>query len=374
MKKLLIVGPLPKRIEGISVAFKYIKDWLNSNMIYDIVNTAQYNLNNKIGKFSTSRALETILIVIDYAKKIRSANNVYILIGVSFWGFVRDFVFIWLAKLFKVKITIHAHTGGYGIFYAQQNILIRYLIKMTLNKVDNIITLSKLLNQQFDFIDCKRKIIPISNGSPNIIPIKEIKKSYNGVRPLKLLYLSNMIKSKGYLECLHVAKKLKEINIKFKFNFCGAFVNHGLSSETAFELESEFKKYIKSNHLGEYVEYHGVVTGNQKHKLLCQADIFILPTFYEWEGQPISIIEALEYSLPVISSNHRAIPEMVVNNYNGCIVYNQNAIEIFNAIMFFIKNNTLIQEYSHNSYVQFLNNYTLKNHLSKIIPIITTKF
>jgi glycosyltransferase involved in cell wall biosynthesis len=45
-----------------------------------------------------------------------------------------------------------------------------------------------------------------------------------------------------------------------------------------------------------------------------------LPTYYSTEAQPLSILEALSYGKIVITTNHRGIPDMVINEYNGLIV------------------------------------------------------
>ena len=55
-------------------------------------------------------------------------------------------------------------------------------------------------------------------------------------------------------------------------------------------------------------------------ELLQEADIFCL--FSKWEGLPISIIEAMFASLPVLASNVGGVPELVIHGENGFIVDN----------------------------------------------------
>ena len=47
---------------------------------------------------------------------------------------------------------------------------------------------------------------------------------------------------------------------------------------------------------------------------------FILPTTYRNEAQPLAIIEALAYGCAVISTPHRAIPEMLAYGDAGILV------------------------------------------------------
>jgi len=54
---------------------------------------------------------------------------------------------------------------------------------------------------------------------------------------------------------------------------------------------------------------HGAVETEAKEALLAAADVFILPTRYPNEGQPIAIIEALTSGLPVVATDWRGIRE-----------------------------------------------------------------
>lgn len=62
----------------------------------------------------------------------------------------------------------------------------------------------------------------------------------------------------------------------------------------------EVRQQIDALELTEDFEFHGMVTGADKSKLFCEADVFILPTHSENFG--IVIAEALSYSLPVITT------------------------------------------------------------------------
>ena len=78
------------------------------------------------------------------------------------------------------------------------------------------------------------------------------------------------------------------------------------------------------------------IAGDEKEKLYSEADIFLLPTYYLGEGQPISIIEALSYGLPVISTNFRGIPEQIKNNENGIPhIFLSDRLFILSKVKFF---------------------------------------
>ncbi|MDE4541330.1 glycosyltransferase [Thermoanaerobacterium sp. R66] len=92
--------------------------------------------------------------------------------------------------------------------------------------------------------------------------------------------------------------------------------------------------------------------------LLLNSDIFILPTYYPNEGQPISIIEAMAAGLPIISTDTGCIADMVIDGYNGFIVHKQKPEEITEKIMILANKKGLLLNMSNNSRKLYLENYT----------------
>lgn len=91
--------------------------------------------------------------------------------------------------------------------------------------------------------------------------------------------------------------------------------------------------YSFSNNLDQFVEF----VGNQKNvtTFLSNADIFILSS--NKEGLPISLLEALSFKLPIISSNISGARECVLNNKNG-ILFKPNDKEALAKIFCSLEN------------------------------------
>lgn len=66
---------------------------------------------------------------------------------------------------------------------------------------------------------------------------------------------------------------------------------------------------IREQNLNNIAKYQGWVSGIKKERLLNQADAYILPSYNE--GLPISVLEAMSYSLPIISTTVGGIPEIL---------------------------------------------------------------
>src|SRR5690606_650509 len=61
------------------------------------------------------------------------------------------------------------------------------------------------------------------------------------------------------------------------------------------------KSYISDNHI-EGVFLPGYLVGNDKINAFKTADIYVFPSTH-WEGMPTSVLEAMAFGLPVVTSN-----------------------------------------------------------------------
>ncbi|WP_201297711.1 hypothetical protein, partial [Flavobacterium sp. 9AF] len=111
--KLLIIGPIPPPISGVSIANHHLFTELKKKSVkVDYINTENSKtINaNKLGKFSFSKIWNSLAI---YLKiwKIFKFNLIYITIGQSFFGVVKYLPFFIFSKLLNKKIIIHLHGG-----------------------------------------------------------------------------------------------------------------------------------------------------------------------------------------------------------------------------------------------------------------------
>src|SRR5207247_9552395 len=69
----------------------------------------------------------------------------------------------------------------------------------------------------------------------------------------------------------------------------------------------------------ELIEHFGFVSGDQKNQLLREADLFCFPTYYENENQPVNLIEAMAFGVPILTTRWRSLPELFPANYAGLV-------------------------------------------------------
>lgn len=80
------------------------------------------------------------------------------------------------------------------------------------------------------------------------------------------------------------------------------------------------------------VNYWGRRYGSEKDVFWKDADLFVFPTFYVNETFGLVNLEAMEYSLPVISTNEGGIPDVVINGQTGYTVEKNDPAALADSI------------------------------------------
>ena len=236
-------------------------------------------------------------------------------VGASFW---RKAIFIYIAKFFHKKVVWHMHAGRFAVFYQQH----RYAVRKVVNKSDVIIALSEYWKEYFknEFPTKRVEIIK------NVISAPKAHKQQTSY--FTLLFLGLLGKNKGIydlLECIWDHKV--EFQGKLKLYIGG----NG-------EIE-HVKQLIKEYGIADIVIFEGWVSGDKKIELLNKSDAYILPSYKE--GLPISILEAMSYGMPIISTPVGGIPEIVSNGENGYLVEPGNKEDIYKAIISLLNDSDL---------------------------------
>ncbi|MGG1921315.1 glycosyltransferase [Chryseobacterium sp. NRRL B-14798] len=366
---LMGVKSSPKNISGQSICFDMLLDELKKQMIpfkYITVSVDTDSNFQKILEYLTA----CIKLIYFYITTIGKSKMIYIAVAQSRLGFCRDFMFVWISALFGKKIVAHLHGGNFKTFYLEQSPFLQKIIKKTYDQCDCIIVLSRVYTDLFDFVDnYKEKVKVVPNGIPEFDNDESIEKKYNPTRPV-ILYLSNLIESKGYLDVLHSSLILKEkYNISPQVYFCGNFLSNSddVTFDSVEKAKDYFHNFVKENKLEDNVVYKGLVQGEAKDQLLKNADFLILPTNYNAEGQPISLIEGLKNGCVLITTQYRDIQYMNLDKETGFFV-NYNDPEAI-AEMISNVNEQDFKRMSLNAQKHFKNSYSFISHYNNIIKI-----
>lgn len=228
----------------------------------------------------------------------------------SYNSFRRTRLFIFLTKFFRRKVVLHVHGGGFKEYFNKNK---DYVLKR-LEKCDVIIALTESWKVFFNEMGLKNVMVV-----PNIVDMPIVGNTREIDGKVHMLYLGLITKQKGIYDLIDMISEYKEI-LKDKL-----ILHIGGNGEI-----KELQKLIVENSLAEFVKFEGWVSGSKKCSLLSQSDIFILPSYIE--GLPISILEAMAYKLPIISTPVGGIPEIIEDGKNGFLVTPGDKKELYKVL------------------------------------------
>lgn len=299
-----------------------------------------------LGKYHARKALTIILVIAKLLKELVLKRPAFVYFQISPLGiaFLRDIIYVTLIKIFKIKIVYHLR--GQGIKEQSKIKWKKRLYEYAFRNSD-IICLSKLLTSDVSDV-FKGRIHIVNNGLPDIeekIRIS-LKENLNG--ELKILYLSNLIISKGILDFIESVSLLIDKGHLFQVYIVGA--DGTLTAE-------KLKQIADDKNLSNRVHYLGAKYGMEKYRVLAQSDILVFPT--KNDAFPAVVLEAMQFGLPVVATREGAIPEMIDDGVNGFLVEKGAPDQIAGKIAILDNNPTLRVQMGAAGRSKFVSQYTL---------------
>ena len=148
-------------------------------------------------------------------------------------------------------------------------------------------------------------------------------------QPYPLCTFSRVIKEKGIEDAICAVEEFNKKNNKiiFSLDIYGA-IDEG--------YENDFYKIIKSSHTE--ICYKGVVHFNKSIETIQNYFALLFPTYWDGEGFPGTIIDALFSGVPIVATDWMSNSELIRNNYTGIIYPNKNINNLFSALMWMSEN------------------------------------
>lgn len=175
----------------------------------------------------------------------------------------------------------------------------------------------------------------------------------------KIVSVSRLEPIKNIEGIIKVIEKLKQQKYSVKYDIVG----NGSSVEVLKEL-------VKTLKLENEIKFIGFQEDTQKY--YSNSDVYILNSFSE--GFSNSLLEAMYLKKMCITTNVGAASEMIQNDINGWIIPVNDEKELFQRIKKCIEINSETREsIEDNAKSMVVNNFSLQNHINKLMQLYKTK-
>lgn len=263
-------------------------------------------------------------------------------------SYYRKSFFIRVAKLFGKKIVIHQHGGDFeSFYYKEQDDRGRRRIDRVLSLGDAFLVLAPVWKEFFGHIVSKDKITVL----PDAIGIPEsVSKEYG---QHKILFLGRLCKEKGVGELLQIMPEIKKKYPETMLYLGGIWEDESLRAEAW--------KYK------EYVSWLGWITGEEKRKYLELCDVFVLPSYFE--GQSVSLLEAMAFSCAVVASETGGIPQMIVRDHTGILVNPKDSDSLKNGLERALADAKLCRRLGEQARRKVSEEFSIEKNMEKLLQI-----
>ena len=159
---------------------------------------------------------------------------------------------------------------------------------------------------------------------------------------------------------LDACKMLKERGLQFVCDFVGG--------ETKEIDRATFEAEVRERDLEDVVRYHGPKYGEEKLAYFAQSDVFVQPTYDDCF--PLTLVEAMQWRLPIVSTDVGAVPDMVQNGENGFVCKLQDSLSLAEALEKLINDPSLCRQMGERGYERYKAEYTLTAFEQNFVEMI----
>jgi glycosyltransferase involved in cell wall biosynthesis len=320
VKKLLFVGPKPPPIGGSPLTVQAMLaelDFYPSVQVRVINTSPAMDVRKKMTGFNFEKVKRSVLILPKYIYEIPRCDAVLVFANDLFAVTLAPLL-LFLAKLFHKPFYLKPVGAGLDLFIKAQKKIIREYLLFVLRAADGILTQTKLLKNDLNKMGCMN-----AQYLPGCRPLAEIGTDQKHPSPeFRMIYLGHITRLKGPLVLLEALKIVSDMSdTEVTCDFFGPIHD---------EIHDDFLNGLKSV---PNARYCGVAEAGTGPQLIAQYDTLVLPTYYETEGHPGVLIEAMHAGVPVITTQVRTFPELITHGINGFLVPTQDSDYLAQAII-----------------------------------------
>jgi len=361
--KILIVSQLPPPVHGSTVMTqRFMASLDKGGFDVCIVERTFSHRQEDVGKVTIGKVLKIPQLCFRLIKALilfRPTLAVFF-ITVGFGSFLVDCLLLSILRLFRVDYILYMHGRGLDRWGKVPVLPLRLVARKALSSAIGGIVLGESLKSDVNAYIPDGSLAVLANGIPDASGnLRAVKKKNGGT--VTVLFLSNLLPTKGPMSFLRMAKKVLEEEKSVRFVMAGP--------PRSVDFAATLHNFIRANGLEDSLTMPGGVYGEEKDRLFQEADIFVFPTSY-LETFGIVNLEAMQWGLPVISSPVGAIPEVVVDGESGYIVDPEDTEAMAQRVLGLVRNPELRMAMGQRGRERFEKEYSIdafERNVAKVV-------
>lgn len=354
VKNIAVITPqlYPFYIGGVEVFNYYIllelsKDYQVEYVSYDKLKS----ITSKHFRLSKGRFLKYLHLLL-WITILALKKRVFVL------SFSRSNVLYWLIFpllniLLGTKYVIIIHGGG--LTGLKKNVIYNYLFKRSTKLFGVSEVICKKYNESYNIqVDYLPPVIPFKQSD---LSKEKLRLNYSLPIDSKLfLYVGSLKKLKRPEVVVDAFVSLGYDYLE-KYNIYLIIAGDGPMRQYLIDIVNYYK-------LNKYIKFLGNVERNSIPDLYRMSDCYIISS--DFEGTPISMLEAMYNKLTIIAANSQGINDIIINECNGLLFNNNSTYELTKLLKLIIEEDVTTKYYCRNAYSTYLEKFSFTDTINKI--------
>jgi len=258
----------------------------------------------------------------------------------------------------KMKIPLICSFYGNDVYKWTNSVKYRRGLKRLFQEADLMLVLGPYMKGALISLGCPQRKILIQHLGVNVQDNNFIPKDLNMSEPIPFLMACSFVEKKGVdivIKALDIIKK----EVDFKLNLIGDG-----------PLKDKIIQLIHQYNLGKNIYMYGYQPYSKLMDLASRCQVFLQASKTasngDKEGTPMSLVDVMAVGMPVISTRHSDIPEIVLDGETGYLVEENDPHSFAQAILTLIKDQKRYNIMSNNSHNHILNNFNIRTQAQKL--------
>ncbi len=215
---------------------------------------------------------------------------------------------------YDVTVYLKKHPGIYNELFKEGNLFL---------------PVCEFLKERLIQEGCQAKKIVVHHSGIDCSKFDYIHRDRRAGEPIKVLTIARLIEKKGVAFAIDAVSRLLSKGEKIEYSVVGDGA-----------LRTELQQLIEDRRIGRQVRLLGWKTHEEVKGLLEESHVLVAPSLTsesgDQEGIPNAIKEAMASGLPVVSTFHSGIPELVTDGVSGFLVPERDAVALSDALAYLI--------------------------------------
>ncbi len=263
-------------------------------------------------------------------------------------SYYRKSFFVRTAKICGKRIVIHQHGGNFPEFYEKElSGRSRRQVRRVLSMGDAFLVLGTAWKDFFSRIVGRDRITVL----PDAIRMPEPDRKQYGVH--KILFLGRLCEAKGIGELLTVMPALRKQYPDVHLYLAGIWEDEALRERAAA--------------MKDYVTDLGWIGGAKKQKYLQMCDIFVMPSYFE--GQSVSILEAMANACGIVASKTGGIPDMILEEETGLFALPKDTKTLVKGLLRLLEDPGLCRRLGERARAKAEAEFSMEKNIEQLLAI-----